>query len=143
MRRIGFIMLISAIATLTPVRAVNNPVNGTDTPQVKKLDPVEVYYFHMTRRCVTCQTVEKVTEEAIKENFKDALAKGEVSFKSINLEDKANKSLMKKLKVGGQSLLIVRGSEKIDITDKGFLYAVNEPDKLKSEIKSHVKKLLK
>lgn len=143
MRRIGFIMLISAIATLTPVRAVNNPVNGTDTPQVKKSAPVEVYYFHMTRRCVTCQTVEKVTEEAIKENFKDALAKGEVSFKSINLEDKANKSLMKKLKVGGQSLLIVRGSEKIDITDKGFLYAVNEPDKLKSEIKSHVKMLLK
>ena len=143
MRRIGFIMLISAIATLTPVRAVNNPVNGTDTPQEKKSAPVEVYYFHMTRRCVTCQTVEKVTEEAIKENFKDALAKGEVSFKSINLEDKTNKSLMKKLKVGGQSLLIVSGSEKIDITDKGFMYAVNEPDKLKSEIKSHVKKLLK
>ncbi|MFO7616664.1 MAG: nitrophenyl compound nitroreductase subunit ArsF family protein [Bacteroidales bacterium] len=143
MKKIGIILLIMAIAALMPVRAVNDSSNGTDNPQVKKSNPVEVYYFHMTRRCVTCQTVEKVAEDAVKENFKDALAKGTVVFKSVNLEDKANKDLMKKLKVGGQSLLVVSGSEKIDITDKGFMYAVNEPDKLKSEIKTHVEKFLK
>ena len=92
---------------------------------------------------MTCQTVEKVAEEAVKENFKDAIAKGTVTFKSVNLEDKANKDLLKKLKVGGQSLLVVNGTEKVDITDKGFMYAVNEPEKLKSEIKTHVEKFLK
>lgn len=143
MKKIGLILLLMGLATLMPSLPVIANSNGTGNLQVKKSDPVEVYYFHMTRRCVTCQTVERVAEEAVKENFKDAIAKGEVSFKSVNLEDKANKALMKKLKVGGQSLLIVSGSEKIDITDKGFLYAVNEPEKLKGEIKSHVEQFLK
>ncbi len=117
--------------------------NDHGDPQVKKSTPVEVYYFHLSRRCMTCNTVEKVTEEAVKELFSDAVAKGEVVYRAVNFEDKENKALIKKLKVGGQSLLIVHGKEKVDITDKGFLYAVKEPQKLKEEIKTRIETFLK
>ncbi len=136
-------MIIALLWALAPVQSMNFSTDLTAVPQVSKSGPVEVYYFHMSRRCMTCQTVEKVAEEAVKENFKQALDKGEIVFKSVNIEDKANKALLKKLKVSGQALLVVNGTEKIDITDKGFLYAVNEPAKLKSEIKTHVQKFIR
>ena len=111
--------------------------------QVKKTNPTEVYYFHMTRRCVTCQTVEKVTEQAVNEFFPEAVKRGDVFFKSVNIEEKENKDLVKRLKVEGQSLLIVNGKEQVNIVDKGFMYAMNEPDKLKAVVKANVEKYLK
>ena len=143
MKKIGMVLLLAMLPVWIPLYAECSSGADQDAQQVKKSKPVEVYYFHMTRRCMTCQTVEKVAEEAVRENFKEALDKGEVTFKSVNLEKKENKDLIKRMKVSGQSLLIVRGSEKIDITDKGFMYAVNDPGKLKLEIKSHVEKLMK
>jgi hypothetical protein len=143
MKKIGIAIIVAVMWALAPVQSMNFNADLTAVPQVSKSSPVEVYYFHMSRRCMTCQTVEKVAEEALTENFKQALEKGEIVFRSVNIEDKANKALVKKLKVSGQALLVVSGTEKIDITDKGFLYAVNEPAKLKSEIKTHVLKFIK
>lgn len=143
MKRSGLILLGGILVSLLPVNASGLIANQLESKQIKKANPVQVYYFHLTRRCVTCQTVEKVAEDAVKENFPEAMLKGDITFKSINLEEKENKDLAKKLKVSGQTLLIVNGNEKIDITDKGFLYAVKEPDKLKTEIKNTVQKYLK
>jgi thiol-disulfide isomerase/thioredoxin len=143
MKKLGFfafllMLLAGAIAPEKSVALIKEPAQ-----QVKKGSPTEVFYFHMTRRCVTCQAVETVAQEALKENFAEAMKKGELTFKSINLEDKENKSLMKKMKVSGQSLLIVNGEERIDITDKGFMYAKNDPEKFKSEVKTSVGKFIK
>jgi len=43
--------------------------------------------------------------------------------------------------VGGQTLLVVHGDKKIDITGKAFMYA-QKPDKIKTEIKTAVEKVL-
>lgn len=135
---LGVLLLIGTGSTVTVAAGSNEPAQ-----QVKKSKSTEVYYFHMTRRCVTCQAVESVTEEALKENFADAMKKGDLTFKSVNLEDKENKNLVKKMKISGQSLLIVNGDERIDITDKGFLYAKNDPDKLKAEVKAIIGNFVK
>jgi hypothetical protein len=92
---------------------------------------------------MTCQTVEKVAEESVKNLYPEAVKAGKLSFQSVNIEDKSNKALIKKLKVGGQSLLIVHGSEKTDLTDKAFMYAVKEPEKLKAEMNSVLVKYMK
>ncbi len=145
MKTTGFGLLV--IATLFMFNAflpaAASGISDEDSRQVIKPTPTEVYYFHLTRRCVTCQTVEEVSEQTVKELFPEAVKSGLLSFKSVNVEDKANKALMKKLRISGQSLLIVNGSERIDITDKGFMYAVNDPNKLKAEIKSHLEKFIK
>jgi hypothetical protein len=143
MKKLGFLMLA---AILTAAVGIAEPAtvyaNGPATKVITE-DPTEVYYFHMTRRCVTCQTVEKVTEQSIKELYPDAVKDGSLTFRSINLEENDNKALIKKLKIGGQTLLIVNGKDRHDITDKGFMYAVKEPEKLKAEIKLILDKYMK
>ncbi|MFH0761144.1 MAG: nitrophenyl compound nitroreductase subunit ArsF family protein [Bacteroidota bacterium] len=143
MKKLGFLMLA---AILTAAAWIAEPAAGYSRDLVSNVtqnDPTEVYYFHMTRRCMTCQTVEKVAEQSIKELYPDAVKKGNLTFKSVNIEEKDNKALVKKLKIGGQTLLIVNGKDRYDITDKGFMYAVNEPEKLKAEIKLILDKYVK
>jgi hypothetical protein len=97
---------------------------------------IEAYYFHFTRRCATCQAVEDVSVETLKELYGD-----KVSFKSINLDEKTNTELAKKLGVEGQSLLFIKGDKKVDITNDGFLYARTDPAKFKEKIKTTVESL--
>jgi hypothetical protein len=68
---------------------------------------------------------------------------GKVTFKSINLDDASNKALAEKLQVSGQSLLLVKGNTKINITNEGFMYARSNPEKFKAVIKEKVDGLLK
>jgi hypothetical protein len=105
----------------------------TASLQNNNVSKIEAYYFHFTRRCATCQAVEDVSVETLKELYGD-----KVSFKSINLDEKANTELAKKLGVAGQSLLFVKGDKKVDITNDGFLYARTDPAKFKEKIKSTV-----
>jgi hypothetical protein len=99
---------------------------------------VEAYYFHMSTRCVTCKTVEAEAKKDL-----ETLYGGKVNFHAINLEDDKNKAIVEKLKISGQTLLIVKGDSKVNITNEGFLYAVTNPEKFKSVIKSKVDGLLK
>ena len=99
---------------------------------------VEAYYFHMSTRCVTCKTVEAEAKKDL-----ETLYGGKVNFQAINLEDEKNKAIVEKLKIAGQTLLIVKGDSKINITNEGFLYAVTNPEKFKSIIKAKVDGLIK
>jgi thiol-disulfide isomerase/thioredoxin len=143
MKKIGFLTL--TILLLLGATSYDSLVAQTTEPakQVKKSNPTEVYYFHFTRRCATCQTVEKVAQQAVNEFFPEEVKRGDVTFKSVNIEEKENDALVKKLKVDGQSLLIVNGKNQVNIVDKGFMYAMNEPDKLKAIVKANVEKYLK
>jgi hypothetical protein len=76
---------------------------------------LEAYYFHNATRCVTCKTVESEAKTILKELYGD-----NITFQSLNLEDKTTKELAKKLKVSGQTLLVVNGSKKVNLTNDGF-----------------------
>lgn len=99
---------------------------------------VEAYYFHMSVRCVTCKAVEAEAKKNL-----EALYGGKVSFRSFNLEDATSKAIVEKLQISGQTLLIVKGDKKINLTNEGFMYARNNPEKFKSIIKEKVDGLLK
>jgi hypothetical protein len=98
---------------------------------------VEAYYFHLAARCVTCKAVEAEAKKNL-----EALYGEKVSFRAINLEDSANKVIVEKLNISGQTFLIVNGDQKINLTNEGFMYARNNPDKFKSVIKEKVDGLL-
>ena len=108
------------------------------TTQSSQSVKVEAYYFHMSTRCVTCKTVEAEAKKDL-----ESLYGEKVNFQAINIEDDANKVITEKLKISGQTLLIVKGDSKINLTNEGFLYAVNKPEKFKSIIKEKVDGLLK
>lgn len=98
---------------------------------------VQAYYFHNATRCVTCKTVEAEAKTDLKELYGD-----KVSFQALNLEEKSTQELAKKLKVSGQTLLVVNGEKQVNLTSEGFLYAVTNPDKFKSIIKEKVDPLM-
>jgi len=114
-----------------------NAQNQAKVVRVLTVDKVEAYYFHNTSRCMTCKTVEAETKADL-----ESLYHGQVTFKALNLEEDANKAIVEKLKVSGQTLLVVKGDQKINLTNEGFMYAVTNPAKFKSIIKSKVDKLL-
>jgi uncharacterized protein YqeY len=103
---------------------------------------VEVYYFHYSRRCATCNAVEEVTKKTISESLASQLKKREITFKSINLDDDSSETLAKKCKVEGQALLVMGNGKRIDLTDKAFMYARTSPEKLKAEVKKAINALL-
>lgn len=101
-----------------------------------------VYYFHFERRCNTCISVEENSRKAVEELYPEQIKTGAYFFKGVNLDDKSSKDIADKLGVGMQTLLVVHGDTKIDITSQGFMYA-HDYDKLKEEIKKAVEKALK
>ncbi len=128
------IALMALSMNITCSGQANEKVENT---KVSKTEKVEVFYFHYTRRCVTCQSVESVSKEAVAELYGD-----KVSFAEYNLDEPEGEKKGNELGASGQTLLIVSGDTKINITSEGFMNARSNPDKLKQIIKENIDPLL-
>ena len=102
---------------------------------------VEVYYFHFTQRCVTCQAVENETKKAIEELYSEALNEEKIVFVSFNLDNEEGKKMAEKLNISGQTLLVVKDEKHVNLTNDGFLYARTKPEKLREAIQKAVGKI--
>lgn len=111
---------------------------SADSIQAMDTTKVAAYYFHFTARCVTCLAIEEQTKADI-----ESLYPGKVTFTSVNLDDASSKPLAGKLQIAGQTLLLVKGSTKINLTTDGFMYARTEPEKFKSILKEKIDGLIK
>jgi hypothetical protein len=106
-------------------------------------EKIEAYYFHFTSRCMTCRTVEERAKQNLEDLYPDQVKAGTITFQAANLNEKEGEALAKKLGVSGQTLLLVKGSTQVNLTNEAFLYAVTNPDKYKKVIKEKVDELLK
>lgn len=96
---------------------------------------VAVYYFHGTRRCATCQAVEKVTKETIAKHFA-----GDVDFSSVNIEE--NTEMANEFHVSGQTLLVKSKNAVVNLTTEAFLNARKSPEKLSEKLVTEITPLL-
>jgi hypothetical protein len=133
--------LMMAWVLLFPVIACNaqtckEPVNLSSSGNV------EAYYFHFTSRCLTCKTVESEAKLNIETLYPEQVKQGLVGFQAFNLDEASGKNIAKKLQVSGQTLLIIKGDQKFNITNEGFMYAVSQPEKFKAVIKDKIDRLL-
>jgi predicted membrane-bound dolichyl-phosphate-mannose-protein mannosyltransferase len=110
--------------------------------EVKNVN-IEVYYFHMTTRCITCKTVEAEARKNVEILYTELYKAGKISFTALNLEEDSGKSIGEKLGVNSQTLLIVKGDQRINITNEGFLYAVSQPLKFAEVMKAKIDPLIK
>ncbi|MBC8321145.1 MAG: hypothetical protein H8E34_10515 [Bacteroidetes bacterium] len=122
--------------------AMNLAASNASQSYGNAISTIDIYYFHYTRRCATCTAVEEETKNALMELYPEKMKTGEISFISVNLDDNDNESLAEKYEVSAQTLLFVSGSETVNLTNKGFMYARSNPDKLKKEIKLTIDNLL-
>lgn len=113
------------------------------TPDAVVSEKIEVYYFHFTRRCVTCNAVESEAIKHLQALYPEHVKKGTIKFTSVNLEEASSKAIAEKCKVSGQSLLIVSGDSRTDLTQSGFMNARSQPEKFKKDIQSAIDPLIK
>ncbi len=69
-------------------------------------DTVVVYYLHRTMRCRTCQALEAEARKAIESAFSEELAKGNLSVKSLNVEEAGNSHFIEQYQIAGPSLVL-------------------------------------
>ena len=124
------VFFITMSCTAQSVKRDNSQVNV-------KSDVVEVYYFHFTKRCPTCQAIESQSKKFISDLYGD-----KVSFTALNLDENEGADKGKELGINGQTLLIVKGNTQINLTNEGFMYARNNPDKLRQILKEKIDPLL-
>ena len=129
---VAFLMLIGAGLSCS----ANANKEDNKNEEIRQAETVEVYYFHNTRRCATCKAVESVSKEAV-----EAMENEKVSFTEFNLEKPEGEKKAKELGVSGQTLLIVGGDRKINITQEGFMYARTKPETLKELVQQKVNSL--
>lgn len=134
---------VIAILMFVPFAACTaQPSNKQAESTDSNSDKIEAYYFHFTARCVTCNTIEARAKENLETLYPNQFKQGLITFQSVNLEESVNKPLAQRLGVSGQTLLIVKGSRKINLTNEGFMYAVVKPEKFKEIINEKVDGLL-
>jgi predicted membrane-bound dolichyl-phosphate-mannose-protein mannosyltransferase len=136
MKRIFFLFAGIALLSLMFFSSKQLPKTHENT-SVEINEKVEVYYFHYSRRCPTCVAVEDVTKEALKEYYGE-----NVPFTELNLDNEVGKAKGEALDISGQSLIIVKGDTKINLTNEGFMYARSNPEKLKQILKEKIDPLI-
>ena len=134
-------LLSTFLVLVLSIISCNGQRNKREATQTVNSQNVTVYYFHFTRRCATCMAVEENARKAVEALYPNEVKAGEYSFTSLNLDEANTKGIADKLSVGGQTMLVVRGDKKLDITSAVWLSA-HDLDKMKVEIKSGIDKVL-
>lgn len=96
---------------------------------------VMVYYFHGKQRCVTCVTLQEVSQATIAEHFAE---NEDVRFVEIDFSQKKNEQLAEKYQIVFSSLVIASGDDYLDMTDEAFALVMRSPDVLKQKIADQV-----
>jgi len=102
---------------------------------------IEVIYFHNERRCATCEAVEEVTQKTLNELYPEKVKNSDITFQSINIEEDANTKIAEQYEITGQTLLILSGTTKVDLTNDAFMYAKDTPEKFTAKIKAAIDKI--
>jgi hypothetical protein len=137
------LVIISFVLMAIAGSSCKTKTNQIQVPVASINGDVAVYYFHMTTRCATCITIESEARKNVEMLYSDLVKAGKISFTALNLEEATGISMGEKLGVNSQTLLIVKGDQKINITNEGFLYAVSQPQKFSDIMKSKIDPLVK
>jgi hypothetical protein len=90
-------------------------------PQSIPPNRVDVIYFHVNQRCVTCLCFEQQVNHVIEAYFGDAITSGKLTYRVLNLQKAENTTIARKYGAVGSQLFIntvVNGKDHIeDIQD--------------------------
>jgi hypothetical protein len=69
-------------------------------------DAVHVYYMHATFRCVTCNTIEKMTKTFLDSRFAEEIKTKKIIFSELNFQE--NEALAKKFDVVSSCVVVAK-----------------------------------
>jgi hypothetical protein len=89
--------------------AAPSPAASIKTDTVKApvaTSKIIVYYFHNNARCPTCFKLENYAKSAVESDFADAIKKGRMEWKTVNVDDKGNEHFTDDYKLYSKSVII-------------------------------------
>ena len=97
--------------------AQNTPRAANSNPDVK----IEVIQFHSEHRCMTCNKIEVLTKETLKD-------RQSISFSLVNVDDAKNEKKAEQFEAAGTALFLYNPitGEKKDLKDFAFMNAGNK-----------------
>jgi len=129
------VLFLAACGNKTTNRQAENQTQGELTVAATDASVTNVYYFHGKQRCKTCVAVGNVARKTIEETY---AGNNKVRFIEIDTSDKQYESLVNKYEVSWNALIIAKGDDFIDITERAFANAVGTPAVLSDLIKKEV-----
>ena len=67
-----------------------------------------VYYFMTTQRCPSCMKIEAYSKEAVEKGFTEALKKGSMVWRMVNVDQSENKHFIKDYGLYTKSVVLVK-----------------------------------
>lgn len=111
-----FVIASAAYFVFTETTKKNSPARlaeetSVEPPVTARADTeskVVVYYFHATKRCWTCKTIEAYSEEAIRSGFAEQLESGSMEWRTVNVETPENRHFIDDFQLATRTVVLVR-----------------------------------
>ena len=91
---------------IEPVRD-DDMVDGSSEESEEPVRQIIAYYFHGTRRCVTCQTIESSAEESLRTEFSGELETGKLAWRPVNVDTPENEHFIEDYELSTRSVVLV------------------------------------
>jgi hypothetical protein len=135
--------LITLFGLLTAFESIaQQPAKAQGTTATTRIDVID---FHTDHRCRTCLTIEGLTKEVLNSTFAPQMKSGAITFRLVNVDDKANAKLAEDFGAYGTALFLHvhrnGKAEKIDLTEWAFMKA-DDAAAFKAELTQRIKQLL-
>jgi len=91
-----------------PIATPHTPVRSGD-PALPPATPrrvVRVTYFHTTTRCLSCYKIEALSEATVSATFAAALAKGDLVWRTINIDEPWNEHYVNDYQLFTKSVIV-------------------------------------
>lgn len=120
------------------IKTATGTVTKSENSQI-----INVYYFHTSYRCYSCNMIEGLTREAITEEFSQELEKGTLTFTSANIETDMNKFFIDKYKLVSKSIIVSKVLDSKETEWKNLdqiWFLLREQDTFKKYVIDEIKK---
>jgi hypothetical protein len=88
---IGFVLGKNSARPRTPAPVQPPPTDAKGLVAAGEIPlTIRVYYLHATFRCVTCNTIEKMTRDLLEQRFGEALADGRLEWQEADFQENKN-----------------------------------------------------
>ena len=141
------IKFLSVFAITIMLTACNGQSKKDTTVSLNEsISKIEVFDFHSTHRCMTCNAIEKNTKYTLDTYFSEELKAAKITFQVVNVDEKENEKIAEKFEASGTSLIlnvIKKGKEtQINLTDFAFMNG-NDQEVFSKELKDKIDTELK
>jgi hypothetical protein len=102
--RIVILCLILGLALWGCTKSGNTP--SPSATQAQEIPTLNVYYFHRTIRCPSCEKIEALAWKAVEVGFAGELATGKMQWRAINIDEPHNKHFEDDYRLQMQSVIV-------------------------------------